>query len=147
MVDNIPDPRWRLAFQLVAAFGLRPEELRHLERRGDQLPCSYRKVASRGSTAPRNLRLLPCDEWAAGWNLLNRFHPERMPPLRAGESGEALATYLRRRRRWQGLRNTYTSMGEKLVPYSLRHACAHRAHVVLGWGCQLRRAPVVSGRP
>jgi integrase len=132
MVDDIPDPRWRLAFQLVAAFGLRAEELRHLERRGDQLHCSYRKVASRGSTAPRNLRLLPCDEWAAGWDLLNRFDPERMPPLRAGESGEALATYLKRRRRWQELRNTYTSMGEKLVPYSLRHAYAHRAHVVLG---------------
>ncbi|MEY3930406.1 MAG: hypothetical protein RLZZ516_2116 [Cyanobacteriota bacterium] len=132
MVDDIPDPRWRLAFQLVAAFGLRPEELRHLERRGDQLHCSYRKVASRGSTPPRNLRLLPCDEWAAGWDLLNRFDPERMPPLRAGESGEALATYLKRRRRWQELRNTYTSMGEKLVPYSLRHAYAHRAHVVLG---------------
>ncbi|QPN69243.1 hypothetical protein [Synechococcus sp. CBW1108] len=30
-----------LAFQLVAAFGLRPEELRHLERRGDQPEPAY----------------------------------------------------------------------------------------------------------
>jgi integrase len=131
MVDDIPDPRWQLAFQLMAAYGLRPEELRHLERRGDQLHCSYRKVASRGSTPPRNLRLLPCDEWAAKWDLLNHVLPERMPPLRAGESGDPLATYLKRGRRWQELRNSYTSMGEKLVPYSLRHAYAHRAHVVL----------------
>jgi hypothetical protein len=35
MVAAIPDARWRLAFQLVAADGLRPEELRHLERRDD----------------------------------------------------------------------------------------------------------------
>jgi integrase len=55
-----------------------------------------------------------------------------MPPLRPGESGEALATYLKRRQTWQKLRNHYTAMGEKLVPYSLRHAYAHRAHVVLG---------------
>jgi integrase len=132
MVEDIPDPRWQLAFQLMAAYGLRPEELRHLERRGEQLHCSYRKVTSRGSTAPRNLRLLPCDEWAAGWDLLNRFDPDRMPPLRAGESGEALATYLKRRRKWQELRNSYAANAEKLVPYSLRHAYAHRAHVVLG---------------
>jgi len=132
MVDNIPDPRWRLAFQLMAAFGLRPEELRHLERRGEHLHCSYRKVASRGSTAPRTLRLLPCDEWAVGWDLVSRFQTEPMPPLRAGESGEALATYLKRRRTWQEFRSLYTAMGEKLVIYSLRHAYAHRAHVVLG---------------
>lgn len=132
MVAAIPDARWQLAFQLIAAYGLRPEELRHLERRGDHLHCSYRKVTSRGSTAPRNLRLLPCDEWAAEWDLLNRFHPDQMPPLRPGESGEALATYLKRRQSWQKLRNHYTAMGEKLVPYSLRHAYAHRAHVVLG---------------
>ena len=27
LVDAIPDARWRLAFQLMAAYGLRPEEL------------------------------------------------------------------------------------------------------------------------
>jgi hypothetical protein len=49
-----------------------------------------------------------------------------MPLLRAGESGEALATYLKRRRSWQELRNHSTAIGEKLVPYSLRHAQALR---------------------
>jgi integrase len=132
MVDDIPDKRWRLAFQLMAAYGLRPEELRHLEKRGDQLHCSYRKVASRGTTPPRNLRLLPCDEWAAGWDLQGSFHPDAMPPLRAGESAEALATYLKRRPKWQELRSRYEASGEKLVTYSLRHGYAHRAHVLLG---------------
>lgn len=132
MVEAIPDERWRLAFQLMAAYGLRPEELRHLEHRGDHLHCAYRKVASRGSTSPRTLRLLPCDEWALAWNLVEHYRPERMPPLRSGESGEALATYLQRRRKWQELRVYYATMGEKLVPYSLRHAYAHRAHVSLG---------------
>lgn len=47
MVAAIPDARWQLAFQLVAAYGLRPEELRHLERRGGAPPASW--TAVRGS--------------------------------------------------------------------------------------------------
>ena len=33
MVQAIPDPRWRFAFQLLSAFGLRPEERQHLQLR------------------------------------------------------------------------------------------------------------------
>ncbi len=33
LVRALPDPRWRLAFQLVVAYGLRPEELQQLHRR------------------------------------------------------------------------------------------------------------------
>ncbi|MEB3349187.1 MAG: hypothetical protein VKO00_04100 [Cyanobacteriota bacterium] len=132
MVGAIPDERWRFAFQLMAAYGLRPEELMHLERRGDHLHCTYRKVASRGSTEPRVLRLLPCDTGAAEWNLLKHYTAKRLPPLRAGECGEAVATYLKRRPLWQELRRRYDDNGERLIPYSLRHGYAHRAHVVLG---------------
>jgi hypothetical protein len=128
----IPDERWRLAFQLVAAYGLRPEELQHIDHRGDHLFCRYRKVASRGTTAPRPLRLLPCDEWAAGWDLLSRYRPERLPPLREGASANGLLVYLNRRPLWRELRALYSDHGEKLVLYSLRHAYAHRAHVELG---------------
>ncbi len=132
MAAAIPDTRWQLAFMLTAAYGLRPEELQHLQHRGDHLFCTYRKVASRGTTAPRILRLLPCDEWAAEWDLLSLYRPEAMPPLRAGEGAEALATYLKRRPLWQELRAAYSDKGERLVPYSLRHSYAHRAHVSLG---------------
>lgn len=37
MVQAVPDPRWRLAFQLLCAFGLRPEELQHLQLRQGRL--------------------------------------------------------------------------------------------------------------
>ena len=33
LVRAIPDARWRFAFQLMAAYGLRPEELQHLQIR------------------------------------------------------------------------------------------------------------------
>jgi hypothetical protein len=33
MVQTIPDQRWRLCVQLIAAYGLRPEEIQHLEPR------------------------------------------------------------------------------------------------------------------
>ena len=132
MAAAIPDERWRLAFQLIAAYGLRPEELQHIDHRGDHLFCRYVKVASRGSTKPRPLRLLPCDAWAEEWDLLGRYRPDRMPPLRAGASANGLMVYLNRRKLWQELRSRYTDEGERLVPYSLRHAYAHRAHVTLG---------------
>jgi len=32
LVEAIPDGRWRMAFQLMAAYGLRPEELQHPRR-------------------------------------------------------------------------------------------------------------------
>jgi integrase len=60
LVRAIPDARWRFAFQLMAAYGLRPEELQHLQIRQGRLWCMYEKVASCGKTRPRVLRPLPC---------------------------------------------------------------------------------------
>jgi integrase len=39
MVQAIPDPRWRFAFQLLCSYGLRPEELQHLQLRQGRLWC------------------------------------------------------------------------------------------------------------
>ncbi|MFM9101225.1 MAG: hypothetical protein ACKOPS_07770, partial [Cyanobium sp.] len=128
LVDAIPDPRWRFAFQLLAAYGLRPEELQHLQIRGNRLWCEYRKSTSRGETQPRPLRLLPCDDWAEGWHLLETFKSPPLPPMRPGYGAEDLGLYMRRRRRWQELRQDYEAAGEKLVLYSARHGYAHRAH-------------------
>jgi hypothetical protein len=50
LVDALPDPRWRFGFQLMAAYGLRPEELHHLQLRDGRLWCTYEKVASGGKT-------------------------------------------------------------------------------------------------
>ena len=130
LVDAIPDARWRFAFQLLAAYGLRPEELQHLQIRGNRLWCEYRKSTSRGETQPRPLRLLPCDDWAESWNLLERFKSQPLPPMRPGYGAEDLGLYMRRRRRWQELRQDYEAAGEKLVLYSARHGYAHRAHLI-----------------
>jgi integrase len=130
LVEAIPDLRWRLAFQLMAAYGLRPEELQHLEIRSGQFWTSYQKVSSRGRTRSRVLRLLPCDDWAQAWQLEKAFRPDRMPPMRPGHGAEDLGTYMRRRSLWQQLRREYEEKGEKLVLYSCRHGYAHRAHII-----------------
>lgn len=130
LVEAMPDPRWQLAFKLLAAYGLRPEELQHIEQRGGRLWCAYSKVTSRGRTEPRPLRLLPCDDWAAAWNLEASYRPEQLPPMRPGYGAECLGLYVRRRALWGELRRRYEAQGEKLVLYSARHAYAHRAHTL-----------------
>jgi integrase len=130
LVAEIPDIRWLYAFQMLAASGLRPEELQHLELRGGRLWCTYSKISSRGRTAPRPLRLLPCDSWATEWDLEQGFRPNRLPPLQSGHVAEAMGLYMRQRQLWRELRQSYEAQGEKLVLYSCRHAYAHRAHTL-----------------
>ena len=130
LVEAIPDPKWRYAFQLLAAYGLRPEELQHLELRNGRLWCSYCKVSSRGKTEPRPLRLLPCDSWAVAWNLEPIYQADRLPPMKPGLGADAMGLYMRRRDLWSELRCRYEEQGEKLVLYSCRHAYAHRAHTL-----------------
>ena len=130
LVRAIPDARWRYAFQLMAAYGLRPEELQHLQIRQGRLWCMYEKVASRGKTRPRVLRPLPCDDWADGWRLEERFLTQELPPMQPGLGGGYVGHYLMNRPLWKELRRDYEAKGEKLVPYSFRHGYAHRAHVI-----------------
>jgi integrase len=130
LVETIPDSKWRYAFQLLSAYGLRPEELQHLELRGGRLWCTYSKISSRGRTEPRPLRLLPCDRWAAEWNLEANYQADRLPPMKPGLGADAMGLYMRRRQLWTELRQRYEAEGEKLVLYSCRHAYAHRAHTL-----------------
>ncbi len=130
MVEAIQDQRWRYAFKLLSAYGLRPEELQHLQLREGRLWCTYEKIASRGKTKPRPLRILPCDQWADEWNLAKTFEQEKLPPMRAGFGSDSISRYLLRKRHWQDLRQKYEAQGEKLVLYSCRHGYAHRAHVL-----------------
>lgn len=130
LVRAIPDARWRFAFQLMAAYGLRPEELQHLQILQGRLWCMYEKVASRGKTRPRVLRPLPCDDWADGWRLEERFPTQELPPMQPGLGGGYVGHYLMNRPLWKELRREYEAKGEKLVPYSCRHGYAHRAHVI-----------------
>ena len=47
-----------------------------------------------------------------------------------GHGAEHLGVYMRRRKRWQELRQLYEESGGKLVLYSARLGYAHRAHLI-----------------
>jgi integrase len=142
LLDAIPQTpvgqRWCFALQLLATYGLRPEELRHLviEQRpeGLGLRCLYRK-ATGGSepTPPRSLYPLlvrDADGVPQDWQLVNRLAcREELPPLgQPGKGGEALGTFLRRLPAWKQLRAEAAAAGEELTPYSFRHRYAKASH-------------------
>jgi integrase len=137
LLDNLPAGEhvapWRFALQLMAAYGLRPEELRYLKVRQGQLWCLYQKKGGGGQTDPRPLYPLPArdlDGTAVEWNLPLRLQAgEALPPLgQPGHAGEALITFLRRVPVWRSLREEVAGNGEVLVPYSFRHRFAAEAH-------------------
>ena len=142
LIDSMPDTeagrRWRFALQLMATFGLRPEDLRYLVTRngGTELWSTYKK--SKGGrkgerTAERRLYPLvvrdvdgtPCE-----WNLIQRVAlQEALPPLgQPGKAGEAVRTFLRRRAMWQSITEEAAAEGQELVPYSFRHRYSATGH-------------------
>ncbi|MDA0247168.1 MAG: integrase [Actinobacteria bacterium] len=141
LLDALPDDeagsRWRFAFQLMAVYGLRPEDLRYLHTRngGEELWSNYEK--SKGGiagdcTEPRMLHPLMVHDLDGPqqWNLRQRVHlREALPPLGAeGHAGEACGTFLRRQKVWQSLKQEVAMEGQKLVPYSFRHRYSYVAH-------------------
>jgi integrase len=141
LVDAVPDTaagrRWRFALQLLAVYGLRPEDLRHLVTRnnGTELWSTYQK--SKGGrkgarTAERRLYpLLVHDvDGAVEWNLQKRVHlKEELPPLgQPGKAGEALGTFLKRQPTWQSIAAEAAAEGQELVPYSFRHRYSATGH-------------------
>jgi hypothetical protein len=141
LLEALPDDdagkRWKFAFQLMAVYGLRPEDLRYLVTRneGTELWSNYEK--SKGGiagefTESRVLHpLLVHDvDGPKKWRLRDRVHSrEPLPPLGdAGHAGEAIGTYLRRQPVWKSLREEVALEGQKLVPYSFRHRYSYVAH-------------------
>jgi integrase len=124
--------RWKFAIQLCAVYGLRPEELRHLAFKGDQLWCGYMKKGGGGETKPRPLHPLPVvdvDGTATDWNVAGRLRiGEQLPPIGSTGGGDALGCYLKRTTIWQALRAEVAAAGEVLTPYSMRHRFAAEGH-------------------
>ena len=116
----------------MAVYGLRPEELRHLTFRGDQLWCNYQKRGGGGETQPRPLHPLPIvdlDGSATDWNVAGRLRiGEELPPIGSTGGGDSLGTYLKRTAIWRALRAEVAAAGEVLTPYSLRHRYAAEGH-------------------
>ena len=124
----------------MAAFGLRPEELKHLEKKVDKktkeefLWCSYQKRAGGGLTEPRRLYpLYPVDEKGkkVDWALVSHFDQKgfQLPPLQSKNGvGEACLKYLIRQKGWQALLKNVERRKERAGSYSFRHSYSVRGH-------------------
>ena len=142
MIDALPNNefsnRWRFALQLLATFGLRPEDLRYLVTRngGTELWSTYRK--SQGGTQGKRTeerRLYPLvvrdiDGSPYEWNLIQRVHlGEQLPALGGpGLAGDRLGKYLRRKPMWQSIAAEASAEGQELTPYSFRHRYSATGH-------------------
>jgi integrase len=130
LLDGLPTDaaggRWRFVFQLLAAYGLRPVEVQHLQPRHDgQLWCTYQKRSGGGTTRPRALRALH-PEWEAEWALRERLAAgEAMPPFGGGVA-DAARRYLARQDAWAPL------AAAGITPYGFRHGYSLRAHQSYG---------------
>ena len=147
IIDNEPDVKWQFAYQLLAVYGLRPEELKYLRIidgvNGKELHCTYRK--SKGGlkgdrTKPRKLHPLfikDIDGNRIDWKLQERLEiGEQLPSLGAeGKGGEALRTHMKRK--YKTRKNIYLEIREEAKkidqvakPYSFRHRYAKESHAM-----------------
>lgn len=131
LLDSLPhDPpgeRWRFCLQLIAAYGLRPVEVLHLQLKpSGELWCNYIKRSGGGSTRPRALRALH-PEWQEEWCLLERLaSTEALPPFGGSGVAEAARKYLSRQAGWKPLAD------QGFTVYGFRHGYALRAHQSYG---------------
>ena len=131
LVDSINNPRWKFAIQLMATYGLRPNDLKHLHTRnnGNQLWSDYRKSqgGKKGlTTQPRQLFPLfveDIDGSKNNWNLMKKIHiKEELPTINdKGGAGQAIGRFLRDNKVWQQLRKEAEDERQQLTPYSFRH--------------------------
>jgi integrase len=137
LIDGISNESWRNVLRLLALYGLRPEELNHLQIREHPdtgkpaIWCSFRKTCGAYKTEPRWLMPLPLADGLGEqvqWNLAGAMAAGllELPPL--GDK-YALRTFLERQQGWHELKERYDSAGEWLRPgYSFRNAYSLRAH-------------------
>lgn len=153
LLGGIDNPKWRTAVGLVACFGLRGVELAHLSPNGGFLHCAYRKRTERNPEGTEERDIVGLDPKgleglsANLLSILEEHGTEALPDtcfLRDSDgeltrAGHALSQYLRRLRVWKALVDETAALptvgrtGNELVPYSLRHAYAARAHEDFGF--------------
>ena len=138
LIASEKDPRWQFNFQLLAVYGLRPEELRFLVIkdgiRGKELWTTYEKSmgGKKGQkTEPRKLAPIYVKDGQGyiDWNLIERVENEELAPVGIlGKGSDALRTRLIRNPLWIKFRKQADKQKEVLVPYAFRHRYAKVAH-------------------
>ena len=138
LVDSVKNPRWKFAIQLMATYGLRPNDLKHLHTRnnGNELWSDYRKSqgGKKGlTTQPRQLFPLfveDIDGSKNNWNLMKKIHiKEELPTINdKGGAGQAVGRFLRDNKVWQQLKKEAEDERQQLTPYSFRHRYAYVGH-------------------
>jgi len=136
LIDGLDHQGWQNALRLMCLYGLRPEELNHLQVRQHPdtgkpaLFCSYAKTCGSTKTAPRWLMPLPLTD--ANGDLVQWNIPQLMAaglfPLPSLGSKFAVRTFLQRQPGWVALAERYDASGEWLRPYSMRNSFSLRAH-------------------
>lgn len=139
LIDSCPSVEWQNVLCFLAAFGLRPEELFHLDLRVNpdtgkkQFWCSYEKASGLHKTKQRWLWRIPLTD-ANGdpvhWDLEGLWEKGLMPFPSMKERGEALSQYLRRLPLWQQWRSEKAQNGEVLRPYAFRDSYSLRGHLL-----------------
>jgi len=130
--DKEAAKRWKFAFQLMAAYGLRPIEIKHLQVEDGVIWCNYIKRSGGGQTKRRRLRCL--NEWETEWNLLERVKTNEPLPLAKVGVADAARTYLKRHKSWDAL----AKAGK--TSYSFRHGYALRCHQQYGLSVRIAAA-------
>ena len=130
--DKEAAKRWKFAFQLMAAYGLRPIEIKHLQFENGEIWCNYIKRSGGGQTKRRRLRCL--NEWETEWNLLERVKTNEPLPLAKVGVADAARTYLKRHKSWDAL----AKAGK--TSYSFRHGYALRCHQQYGLSVRIAAA-------
>ena len=137
LLDGINNKQWRVAIGLMACFGLRGVELGYIQVKGPLLHCTYQKRTSRGNTKPRDIvGLDPVGLQGLSANLLAQLKENGIDALplsckRLETSGAAVRQYLNRTQIWLKLVEETAELNDQdLVPYSLRHGYALRAHEI-----------------
>lgn len=125
-----------VAWDVLAAFGLRPAELKGLELvLGDGLlvaRVTRSKKSSKGSSGARETPAVPPAGWPSDcFELLDRWKRHGLPPgmVAARSPGEVLAQQLAR---LKAQKPVAIPLPQELTPYALRHSYALRLGVDLG---------------
>lgn len=137
LIASEKSKQWQYTYQLLAVYGLRPIELKHLVVKkgvkGKELWCMYRKSmgGTKGQkTEPRHLAPLYIEDGKGliNWNLLERVEKKEELPSFGDVVSGGIGKHLSRSKTWQKFKKDAKDLGEEIKPYSFRHRYAKVAY-------------------